>query len=240
MDPRKLLPAVLPALVLILFAALAEAQAPAAPPPSAPPPGAETEPAKKPGFLRAYKFRPMLYWGAGLGLNILPARNNLCPGGQTCIGNPAGFGFSLDMGARFHYLVGLELTYDAFFFSKQADHYNQATWQSIRLDARIYILAGANIEIFALAGGGVNFFGDRFDVDTTGGGFEAGLGIDFVPSQSFTVGAQVLYRGSVFRSFCPEYTNCETTPTDKVDREFMHGVLITVNLQFRYIIVGAS
>ncbi len=239
MDPRKLLPVVLPAAALVLFAALAQAQAPAAAPPPAAPPGAQPEPEKKPSFLRAYKFRPMLYWGAGLGLNILPARNNLCPGGRTCIGNPAGFGFSLDMGARFHYLVGLELTYDAFFFSKQADYYNQATWQSIRLDARIYILAGANIEIYALAGGGVNFFGDKFAVDTTGGGFEAGVGIDFVPSQAFTVGAQVLYRGSVFRSFCPEYADC-SLPDSNVAREFMHGILIMVNLQFRYIIVGAA
>ncbi|MBW2261899.1 MAG: hypothetical protein JRG91_08005 [Deltaproteobacteria bacterium] len=241
MDPRKLFPAVLPAAALILLTAVAEAQAPAAaPPPSAPPAGAQPAPAKKPGFLKAYKFRPMLYWGAGLGLNILPARNNLCPDNTTCVGSPAGFGFSLDMGARFHYLVGLELTYDAFFFSKASSYYNQATWQSVRLDARIYVLAGANIEVYIMAGGGVNFFGDKFDVDSTGGGFEAGVGIDFVPSQAFTVGAQVLYRGSVFKSFCPEYADCVTSPSSRVSREFMHGVLIMVNLQFRYIIVGAS
>ena len=109
-----------------------------------------------------------------------------------------------------------------------------------RLDARIYVLAGANIEIYVLAGGGVNFFGNKFAVDSTGGGFEAGVGIDFVPSQAFTVGALVAYRGSVFRAFCPEYADCTTTPTSRVSREFMHGVLIMVNLQFRYIIVGAS
>jgi hypothetical protein len=235
MDPRKLLAAVLPAAALILLAAVAQAQSAA--PPAAPPAGAQPEPAKKPGFLRAYKFRPMLYWGAGMGLNLLPARNSLCPGGRTCIGSPVGFGFSLDMGARFHYLVGLELTYDAFFFSKTSEYYNQATWQSVRLDARVYILAGANIEIYALAGGGVNFFGDRFAVDTTGGGFEAGLGIDFVPSQAFTVGAQVLYRGSVFKEF--DRFEDEGEPLHS-DRSYMHGILIMVNLQFRYIIVGAS
>lgn len=237
MQPRKLLLAVLPA-ALMLVTALAEAQAPPAAPPPAAAPGTETQPQKKSKFLKAYKFRPMLYWGAGLGLNILPQRNAICPVDETCIGSPVGFGFSLDMGARVHYLVGLELTYDAFFFMKHAEYYNQATWQSIRLDVRVYLLAGANIELYLMGGGGVNFFGDKFAVNTTGGGFEAGAGIDFVPANSFTVGAQLLYRGSVFKEF-NKFRDASGTLLH-TDRSYMHGILFVVNLQFRYIIVGAS
>ena len=230
---KKRILAVMPALALALATALAGAQAPNDPP-------ATGNPQPEGKFLRAYQFRPMLYWGAGLGIDILPRRNELCPGGTTCVGSPVGFGFSLDMGARVHYLVALELTYDAFFFREAQDYYNQATWQSIRLDLKVFLLAGANIEIYVLGGGGVNFFGDKFGVDTTGGGFEAGAGIDFIPAQSFSVGAALLYRGTVFGDY-EKFADPDVIGERLyADRSFMHGILFVINLQFRYVIVGAS
>jgi hypothetical protein len=231
----------LPALLVLSIAsqALAQAPPPSAPPPSAPPPGAQ-EPEKKPGFLRAYHFRPYVYGGGGLGLSILPAKNNLCPGGITCIGGPVGFGFALDVGARFHYLVALELNYDAFFHMEDDDYYRRATWQAITLDLRIYALAGSVVEIYALAGGGVNFFGDQYKADVTGGGFEVGAGVDFVPAPSFTIGAKVMYRGGVFPEFRSSFTDDATGDKYTIKQNIMHGIFIMFNLQLRYIIVGAS
>ena len=240
MHDRKLLLAAVPALALMLATAVASAQAPppSTPPPTAPGTAVEPEAKKTPSFIKAYKFRPYLYWGAALGLNILPVKNTLCPGQVTCVGSPVGFGFQLDMGARFHHLIALELLYDAYFFLKAEDYYNNATWQSIRLDAHIYFLAGANIEIFGIVGGGVNFFGDKFHVEAKGGGFVVGAGIDFVPAKSFSVGAQLLYRGAVFGSYDPNFEDPDTgADLGSVNRKYMHGVVFQVNLQFRYVII---
>ena len=239
MNTRTLVVTALGALALAAMLAASQAQAQTAP--TSHPPSGSTVGPRPPGFLKAYHFRPHLYWGASLGLNVLPSRNDLCPGDLTCIGSPVGFGFDIHMGFRIHYLFGLQLDYKAYFFSEARDYYNNATWQSIHLDAHIYLLAGANIEVYLLGGGGVDFFGDKFAVETTGGGFEAGAGLDFVPSPGFTVGGKILYRGGVFGGYNPGFQCDDGTGTltscGTVDKHYTHGIEIMVNMRFRYVIV---
>jgi hypothetical protein len=229
MRERHFIAATMVALVVMMASAGALAQAPPATPPPA---GTTPPPGEEPGFLKPLQFRPMLYWGAGLGLEILPKPTTLCPTSTTCIGSPAGFGFEFHMGARPHYLIALDLMYDAYFFSEKKSAYNQATLQSIMADVRVYLLAGANLEIYAMAGGGVSFFGDKYSVQTMGGGFKVGAGIEFIPSPAFSVGLVAQYRGTYFKGHEPAYDS-----TLFVNGAFLHGVDIMLNLQFRYVLV---
>ncbi len=210
-------------LALMLACAGALAQAPVAP----------EEPAKA-GFLKAYKFRPNLYWGAGLGLTFMPQPKTLCPTQETCIGSLAGFGFEFHMGARPHYLLALDLQYNAFFFAEEKNAYSQATLQLLEAAVRVYVLAGATIEIYLTAGGGVAFFGDEYNVKTTGGGFKAGAGVELVPTPAFSVGLVALYRGNYLKAHQVPYT---TTVDPRVPGSLLHSIDIMLNLQFRYVLV---
>jgi hypothetical protein len=201
----------------------------------APPPKEQPPPPEKKGILKPYQFRPNLYWGAGLGLDIMPLPKTLCPGGVNgaCIGMPLGFGFEFHMGARPHYLVAIDLMYDAFFFPEEKSAYNQATLQSIHAGVRFYVLAGANIEAYLLAGGGVNFFGDRYSVQSTGGGFRAGAGVEFVPSPAFSVGVVAQYKGTYF----PQHEAKIDVDDSTVEGAFLHGIDVMLNLAFHYVLV---
>ncbi len=225
-----------PVTALLLALALAWIPDPAAaqaPPPSAPPPGTATgQPPTKQGFLKAYNFKPTLYWGAGLGVDILPAKDAVCPTGvSTCIGAPVGGGFEFHMGARFHYLIAADITYDAFFFPQKRNTYNRATLQNVRLDLRVYLLSGANLEVFLFGGGGIAFFGDEYKIDGTGGGFGAGAGLELRPSLGFSFDITAGYRGAIFNKIDTDFGTTETVAHDA----FLHGVFIMMQLQFHYV-----
>ena len=226
MHERSYIIASAAALAAFMFCASAFGQA--APPA---PPGSEAPP-EKTSNLKAYKFRPNLYWGAGLGLTFMPKPKTMCPTSETCIGSPAGFGFEFHMGARPHYLVAVDLMYDAFFFSEEKEAYNQATLQTIHAALRIYFLAGATIEVFGLVGGGVNFFGDKYNVQTTGGGFRMGVGAEWVPTPAFSIGLMALYKGAFFPSHKADYDS-----TLNVGSELLHTIDIMLNVAFRYVLV---
>jgi hypothetical protein len=227
----------LPPLVLVFLSILA-----AAAPAGVKPEGVKAEGAKAEGekpespkprkLIHAYDLRPMVYWGIGGGMNVIRFGNEdeLCeqrPDGtfENCLGVPVGGGVILFGGIRPHPLFALDLSWD-FFLHTRSEVYSHATIQSFRLDLKLYVYPGLNLEPYVQLGGGLYWFGDEYSWTRGGGGFQAGGGFDVVWLPGFSTGLLVLYRGVYFWE--------RGGPTTVFPGTYTGNLEATVNLTFRY------
>ena len=153
---------------------------------------------------------PEVFYGLGVGADILGNSGDLgvCApasgGGERClrITAPAGGGASLFVGLRPSEFVGVVLTYDAFFHrGEDLDAYALATLQSVRADARFFLLPGWLVDPYLQAGAGLYLLGDEYDAAVAGGGFQLGGGVDVYLAPILSAGLNVLYRGIYFGEF---------------------------------------
>jgi hypothetical protein len=181
-----------------------------------------------------------VFYGLGVGADIIGNSSdvNVCAtasgGGERClrITEPAGGGASLFVGLRPSEFVGVALTYDAFFHrGEDPDAYALATLQSVRADARFFLLPGSLVDPYLQAGAGLYLLGDEYDAAAAGGGFQLGGGLDVYLAPILSAGLNVLYRGIYFGEFDIARSDMPWASGDgRVQEGFLHDVTVLIDL----------
>lgn len=190
-----------------------------------------------------FAFTPELYYGVGVGADFIGNNSDLdvCALETSDTGTVnhcqtitelTGGGAALFVGTRLASWFGLQLTYDAFFHQGSGnDPYNLATLQSLRAEARFFLLPGSLIEPYLEAGGGLYLIGDEYGVAKAGGGFQLGAGLDLYLDAELSLGAEALYRGIYFGGFDISQSDLPWASSGgSVKQGFVHDVGVLANL----------
>jgi hypothetical protein len=201
--------------------------------------------ARAQGAFAPYAFQPRLFVGVGLGYNYL-FNNSLyfCAEGAVCDprvgthpGSQSGFDWSLFAGLRFSEWVSAEIGWDAFYHpSAESAEYNYAVIDGIRATGRIYFPTGYNLFPFLRLGIGYYFYGDEFEVDTHGVGFQGGIGATYQFHEMLEMDFTLLYQAWYFEGIedptSSSPIDCESGRFCPFGDDYMHSV--NLQLEFRW------
>lgn len=208
------------ALAAVVFAALATA----------------ASSARAQGAFSSYEFQPRLYVGAGLNFNYLFNNSQFyTDSSDTVISSQAGFGWNLYAGVRFSEWIAVDLNWDAVYHPSEDEVY--ALIEGIRLGGRIYFPTGYNLFPFLVLGVGYYFYGDEWEIDSQGVGFNGGAGLTYQFHELMEMDFTIMYRAWYFDGLQPassldDATDCESGRWCPFGDEYMHS--INVQLDFRF------
>jgi hypothetical protein len=183
---------------------------------------------RRPGFDPYYPRRVRGLLGAsGLGTFVLGQS-----GGVEYLRH--GGGFSIFGGIDLGHVVGFELSYTGSFHNPTAVGCDQISGicganylvlELLTASIRLRIPTWSRVWPYFQLGGAIAWIGRQSAIaDATGGGFEAGFGLDIWASRYFTLGPRVLYRGLRMSDY-GTYTGTDT---------FLSLLTVDFNLAVRF------
>ncbi len=189
----------------------------------------------------AMEFSPRLYVGAGLGFNYL-FNNSLSFGAHGAVSSDgstlatqAGFGWNVAVGLRLSPWIGVELGWDGLYHPSAAEgSWNYAVIDGFRLTPKIHFPTGYNIEPYIRLSGGFYFYGDEFQVEQSGFGFDVGVGVTYMFNAVFEVDLLLLYRAWYFAGmeWNEELTCSDSRGYCPFGDEYMHSVNLAVEVRW--------
>ncbi len=198
--------------------------------------GTAASSARAQGAFGAYEFQPRFYVGAGLNFNYLFNNSEFgTTSSDTHIASQAGLGWNLYAGVRFSEWIAADLSWDAVYHPSDAE-YNYALIEGLRLGGRIYFPTGYNLFPFLVLGIGYYFYGDEWEIDSQGVGFNGGAGLTYQFHEMLEMDFTIMYRAWYFDGLAPatsldDATSCESGRWCPFGDEYMHS--INVQLDFR-------
>ena len=150
---------------------------------------------------------PRLYLGIlGQGTALMESEDNV-----TTMVNSGG-GFDLYGGVLFTKYFGLEISWFNSFHATNEPHPNDVyrdgmytttlVMEGLTLDLKLRLPTRTFVTPFLTAGGGYFWaLGEGGNGDMYGGGFQAGVGVDFALTRWFSLGGKITYRGLILSEY---------------------------------------
>ena len=152
---------------------------------------------------------------------VLPLRDALCPGGESCLLN-SGFGIGASIERRWSFGGALLLGYDLALLDS-GGIYEVGTLQTVRVGVKWVVPLDRALKPYVEIAMGALLFGDTFGVATAGGALQLGLGGELELTEKLALAG-----GIVFRAFT---TGAFISTTDRVPRGSDPGASLALLLQ---------